>query len=171
MIQRATSLKDTAQEAETILLIEDEPSVRNLAKRMLISRHYAVPEAGDGREALRIAADATGPIHLMLSDVVMPDMNGGIIAERLHETQPELKMLFMSGYTDEDIKLQGIMGPARPLSRSRSRLTCWRRVSGRCGMRRLTDRTDHGSRITITDQPGGVERVRFCDHRNSSSTA
>ncbi len=114
VLQRVPKLRDTARDGETILLIEDEPAVRNLARRVLESRGYAVLEAGTGMDAIRIATDRVGPIHLVLSDVVVPDMNGGLIAQRLHQSRPELKLLFMSGYTDEDVKLQGIVEAGAP---------------------------------------------------------
>jgi CheY-like chemotaxis protein len=114
VLQRTVKLQDTARDGETILLIEDEPAVRSLARRVLESRGYSVLEAGNGKDAIQIADDCVGPIHLVLSDVVMPDMNGGMVAQRLHESRPECKLLFMSGYTDEDVKLQGIMETGAP---------------------------------------------------------
>jgi PAS domain S-box-containing protein len=114
VLQRAPKFGNTARDGETILLIEDEPAVRSLARRVLESRGYAVLEAGCGREAIQIASDRDGPIHLMLSDVVIPDMNGAVIAQQLHQSRPDLKTLFMSGYTDEDVKLQGIMETGAP---------------------------------------------------------
>ncbi len=113
-LHRAPKLKDTARPGETILLVEDEPAVRNLARRVLESRGYVVLEAGTGQDAIRLAIDRAGPIHLMLSDVVVPDMNGSTIAQRLHNERPEVKLLFMSGYTDEDVKLQGIVEAGAP---------------------------------------------------------
>jgi nitrogen-specific signal transduction histidine kinase len=114
ILQRPPRLKHSARQGETILLVEDEPAVRNLARRVLESRGYAVLEASSGYDAIRIASGRTGPIHLLLSDVVVPDMNGSAIAERMHQERPTVKLLFMSGYADEDVKLQGIVQAGAP---------------------------------------------------------
>jgi PAS domain S-box-containing protein len=113
-LHRPAKLKDSALPGETILLVEDEPTVRNLARRVLEARGYTVLEAGSGKDAIRIASGRTGPIHLMLSDVVVPDMNGSAIAQQLHQSHPTLRLLFMSGYNDEDVKLQGIVEAGAP---------------------------------------------------------
>ena len=97
---------------ETILLVEDEPAVRTLAARVLRSQGYHVLEAADGIEALRIAKEFTGPaIHLLLTDVVMPQMGGRALAQRLRALLPSVKTLFISGYTDEAITHRGEMEP------------------------------------------------------------
>jgi PAS domain S-box-containing protein len=114
VLHRPPRLTDSARPGETILLVEDEPAVRSLARRVLEARGYAVLEAGCGQDAIRLAAGRTGPIHLMLSDVVVPDMNGSAIAEQLHGERPDVKLLFMSGYTDHDVQLQGIMAGGTP---------------------------------------------------------
>ncbi|MGH7470928.1 MAG: PAS domain-containing protein [Longimicrobiales bacterium] len=114
ILQRPPRLRDAARPGETILLVEDEPAVRNLARRVLEARGYAVLEAGTGLDAIRVASGRSGPIHLMLSDVVVPEMNGSAIAHRLHEKRPAVKLLFMSGYNDEDVKLQGIVEAGAP---------------------------------------------------------
>jgi signal transduction histidine kinase len=85
---------------ETVLVVEDEEVVRRLAIRVLGQRGYTTLVARDGLEAQRIASDHAGPIHLLLSDVVMPGMSGGETARLLRAARPELKVLFMSGYVD-----------------------------------------------------------------------
>ncbi len=85
---------------ETILLVEDEPGVRLLARTVLADSGYTVLEAGGGRQALQIAKAHSGPIQLLLSDVVMPDLNGGELARLLTSLRPEMKSLFMSGHAD-----------------------------------------------------------------------
>ena len=93
---------------ETILLVEDEPMIRALACDMLRSKGYTVLEAGDGPEAVQLAKQSETPIHLLLTDVVMPGMSGGNLAERLRLLRPALKILFMSGYTDDAIVHHGV---------------------------------------------------------------
>jgi two-component system, cell cycle sensor histidine kinase and response regulator CckA len=97
---------------ETILLVEDEPAVRALAARVLRAQGYHVLESADGVEALRIAQEFTGPtIHLLLTDVVMPQMGGRALAEQLRALLPGIKTLFISGYTDEAITHHGGVEP------------------------------------------------------------
>jgi two-component system, cell cycle sensor histidine kinase and response regulator CckA len=94
---------------ETILLVEDEVAVRAVIRRMLESLGYTVREAVDGRDALRLAAEHTGHIDLLLTDVVMPELNGRALAEQLADRWPHLRVLFMSGYTDDEILRRGLM--------------------------------------------------------------
>jgi two-component system cell cycle sensor histidine kinase/response regulator CckA len=86
---------------ETILLVEDEEAVRNLCRAVLESRGYTVLEARDGKEGLSIAQNYDGTIHLLLSDLIMPRASGREIAEELGGLRPGMRVLFMSGYTDE----------------------------------------------------------------------
>ncbi len=93
----------TPRVAETILLVEDEPSVRSLAKRILAQKGYRILEASDGAIALRLAAGHVGEIDLILSDVAMPNLGGRGLVEELRELSPGLRVLFMSGYPKEEI--------------------------------------------------------------------
>ncbi|MBI1864932.1 MAG: response regulator, partial [Nitrospirae bacterium] len=86
---------------ETILLVEDDPTVRVFAGRVLRDRGYAVIEAGNGDEALLVAKNHAGPIDLVVTDIVMPRMGGLALAESLAALRPEAKVLYMSGYTDD----------------------------------------------------------------------
>jgi two-component system cell cycle sensor histidine kinase/response regulator CckA len=85
--------------AETILLVEDEESLRTLTRSQLEDNGYTVLEANCGSEAIRIARQHRGPIHLLLTDVVMPGMNGRAVAEILNASRPETKVVYISGYT------------------------------------------------------------------------
>jgi two-component system cell cycle sensor histidine kinase/response regulator CckA len=88
---------------ETILLAEDEDEVRRLAREILRLEGYTTIEARHGHEALRIAEQYDGPIHLLMTDVVMPHMGGRELVERLRSIRPGIKVLFVSGYADETL--------------------------------------------------------------------
>ena len=92
---------------ETILVVEDEDALREVARRSLEAAGYAVFIAADGEQALRTAARCTAEIHLLLTDVVMPRMGGQALALELVKTRPNTKVLYMSGYADHSIVQQG----------------------------------------------------------------
>ncbi len=94
---------------ETILVVEDDADVRDLARRVLQRQGYTMLEAGDGEEALRLAARYPDSVHLLLTDVVMPGMSGVALAEDLARAQPGLKTLFMSGYLDDAVAHHGVL--------------------------------------------------------------
>jgi two-component system cell cycle sensor histidine kinase/response regulator CckA len=94
---------------ETILLVEDDSGVRELLRQVLSRLGYTLFEAGNGQEALRLMTRYPAPIHLLLTDVVMPGISGKTLAGGLAETRPDLKTLFMSGYTDEAIVQHGVL--------------------------------------------------------------
>ncbi len=97
------TLADAPPGSETVLLVEDEPLVRAMALMALQEKGYRVLEATHGEEALRVAGEAGGPIHLMVTDVVMPQMGGVELAQRLLQMHPGLRVLFTSGYTEDAI--------------------------------------------------------------------
>jgi len=101
--------KDVERGSETILLVEDEASVRGLTSRILEKQGYRVIAAQHGREAMDIASREEGHIDLVLTDVVMPGMNGRGLVERLSGIRPGIKSLYMSGYTDDDIIRRGFI--------------------------------------------------------------
>jgi CheY-like chemotaxis protein len=94
---------------ETILVVEDEETLRGVARRILDASGYTVLLAANGECALQTSADYAGPIHLLLTDVVMPRMNGRVLAEQLLQTRPEMKVIYMSGYTDDAIVHHGVL--------------------------------------------------------------
>ena len=95
---------------ETVLVVEDEEALREVARRTLDGAGYTVLPAKDGDEALRVSAQHRR-IHLLLTDVVMPRMSGKALAQELLKTRPKLKVLYMSGYTDNSIVHHGVLDP------------------------------------------------------------
>ncbi len=99
---------DLPQGDETVLVVEDEPLVKAVTVRNLVGLGYTVLEADNGEEALRVAATIDGPLHLLVTDVVMPKLGGKELVERLRADHPDLKALFVSGYTDDVILRHGV---------------------------------------------------------------
>jgi CheY-like chemotaxis protein len=99
----------TPRGSETILLVEDAEPLRKLAHMFLRDNGYQVLTAADGSEAQQVAAQNPGPIHLLLTDVVMPGINGRVLAERLAPRHPAMKVLYISGYTDTFIAGHGVL--------------------------------------------------------------
>jgi len=95
--------------SETVLLVEDESSIRIMMGRELQNQGYQVLEAEDGADALKRAREHRGPIDLLLTDVVMPRLGGRELAEELTAVRPQMKVLFMSGYTDDEIVRHGVL--------------------------------------------------------------
>jgi CheY-like chemotaxis protein len=95
--------------SETVLVAEDDPQVRNLASTVLARYGYHVLAAGSGREAISSLERHEGDVHLLLTDVVMPDMNGKELFEHLSARHPDLRVLYMSGYTDDVIAHHGVI--------------------------------------------------------------
>ncbi len=98
--------------SEILLVVEDDLSLRHLARGVLEGQGYDVRTAANGQEALRMTSQHKGlPIRLVITDVVMPQMGGKVMAEWLKTTNPDLKVLFTSGYTDDAISHQGVLEP------------------------------------------------------------
>ena len=100
---------------ETVLVVEDEDIVRELVCEVLEDQGYNVLRARDGIEALHLAADFDGEIHLLVTDVIMPHMNGHELAVKLAELRPDMKILYVSGYSDNDIGDHGTLDPSHEL--------------------------------------------------------
>ena len=102
------------QGSETLLVVEDEDGVRLLVRDYLRMKGYTVLEAGHGEEALRIAGEHSGEISLMITDVIMPGMNGRQLAERMAILRPAMKVLYMSGYAETAVYRKGVLEPGAP---------------------------------------------------------
>jgi nitrogen-specific signal transduction histidine kinase len=105
---RTCEVRPAPRGAETVLVAEDDETVRKFTRLALETQGYAVLE-GVGAEALRVAARHSGPIHLLVTDVVMPQMGGRELAEVLRAAHPDLKVLYVSGYTDDAVVRHGIV--------------------------------------------------------------
>jgi CheY-like chemotaxis protein len=123
-LPRVTDAADTLEEprpspdvhgTETVLVVEDEDQVRALAARTLRSFGYTVLEATDGGAALRLCEQRGQTIDLLLTDVIMPTVGGRELVDRAASLQPEMKVLFMSGYTDDAIAHHGVLEPGAAL--------------------------------------------------------
>ncbi|MFC1841379.1 ATP-binding protein, partial [Thermodesulfobacteriota bacterium] len=97
--------------SETVLVVEDDDSLRKLARKALQQRGYRVLEAENCEDALRVSEEHEGPIQLMITDVVMPKMSGKETAEHLQPLHPQMKVIYMSGYTDDAIVRHGVLIP------------------------------------------------------------
>jgi two-component system, cell cycle sensor histidine kinase and response regulator CckA len=97
----------------TVLLVEDDPLVRAIARRTLTEAGFSVLDAEDGQQALAIVARQQ-PIDLVLTDVAMPEFGGRELAQRLSRLKPDLPIIFMSGYTDDDLTRRGLLDAGIP---------------------------------------------------------
>lgn len=97
-----------SESGETVLLVEDGEALREVLQRVLEELGYHVLVASDGEEALGVSARHEGPIHILVTDVVMPNVGGRELALELWKTRPETRVLFMSGYTEDAILHQGL---------------------------------------------------------------
>ena len=109
--KKETTPVDDLTGSETVLIVEDDGSLLNLARKILQLRGYTVLAAENGEEALKVSEGHKGPIHLLLTDVVMPGIGGRELAELLQPMRPEIKVIYMSGYTDDAIVHHGILTP------------------------------------------------------------
>ncbi len=110
----AITSADSASGSETILVVEDEEGVRSMVRLALASAGYKVLESADGESALLICADHGEPIHLLITDVVMPKMSGPLVADKVATLRPGIKVLYMSGYTDDAVVHYGVLRQEMP---------------------------------------------------------
>jgi PAS domain S-box-containing protein len=104
----ATEAPSSARGDETVLIVEDEDGVRELLWKILTEHGHTVLEARHGRDAVTVAAGYNHPIHLLITDVVMPEMGAGELVDRLLTKRPDLKVLFISGYTNDEVLRRGV---------------------------------------------------------------
>jgi len=104
----------TLRGSETILVVEDEDAVRTLTRRVLESKGYTVLDANQGLAAIELAEKHDGPIHLLVTDVIMPQMSGRALAQALSAVRPSMRVLYVSGYTNNAIVHQGVLDPGTP---------------------------------------------------------
>lgn len=108
-LKRHRSVQSMPRGTETILLVEDEDAVRAMVRTVLRQAGYTVLDAGRASKALRLAGAHAGPIHLLITDVVMPEMGGRELVERLARVRPDLRVLYLSGYTDDAVVRHGVL--------------------------------------------------------------
>jgi CheY-like chemotaxis protein len=101
----------TLKGSETILVAEDEEMLRELAREFLGPAGYTVLEASNGEEAIKVSERYTGPVHLLMTDAVMPRVSGRELSRRLQRQRPDIKVLFVSGYTDDAVFQNGLLEP------------------------------------------------------------
>jgi CheY-like chemotaxis protein len=100
---------DLPRGTETILLVEDDSDIREITREILTRQGYTVLDAADADQALRLSKDHPGPVHLLLTDVVMPGIGGRKLAEQLSAARPEMRVLYVSGHTDDAIVRSGVL--------------------------------------------------------------
>ena len=108
-LEAKESARTTARGSETVLLVEDDDMVRALVRETLLREGYRILDTNDPTEARRLADHHKGPIQLLITDVVMPKVNGRDLAEQLVRRRRDMKVLYMSGYTDNAVLNSGIL--------------------------------------------------------------
>ena len=112
VVEPATPAAGATRGAETVLVAEDEEPVRALVREVLHRSGYTVFEASGGEEAISLSQRHPEPIHLLLTDLVMPGIGGRILADRLAPLRPAMKVLYMSGYTDDEMMREAVQQAA-----------------------------------------------------------
>jgi two-component system cell cycle sensor histidine kinase/response regulator CckA len=111
------AVRARAPGGESILVVDDERALRNVTRRILESAGYSVSVAANGEEALRILGEHSGAFHLVLSDLVMPGMSGIVLAARVREAYPAIRIVHMSGHIDDEVEAHGGLGRAACVSK------------------------------------------------------
>ena len=116
----------SGEESRTVLIVEDEAALRRLMRKMLERQGFHVLEAGGPSEALEVCGQSAADVDVLITDLMMPEMTGAELAEKLAADYPHLRVLFMSGYTKADIESQGLLSPgeaflAKPFNIARLR--------------------------------------------------
>jgi len=147
-------IPDGLRGTETVLVVEDQDEVRNLAVAVLKAHGYRVLEAANGSEAIPIAERYPGTIHLMLTDVVMPGLNGKELADRLRPLRSDLRVLYMSGYADNVIAHEGVLDPGveyipKPFTP--------KSLAGK--VRAVLGQPRSGGRILVVDDDAGIRAL------------
>lgn len=145
----------SSKASETVLLVEDEEGVRELVRDILQEKGYALLAARDAEEAIQTSGRHCGPIHLLLTDVVMPRISGRMLAERLAPLRPEMRVLYVSGYTENAIVHHGVLdhGTAflqKPFSAETLAQEVWEVLGAVPPKREPTRGPDQGFQIQIT---------------------
>ena len=109
--------KDPARDSRTVLVVEDEEVLRRVVQRFLEHEGYTVRTAADGVEALRVLREQDGHVDLVLTDVMLPRMNGPALGRQLAMEWPRTLVLFMSGYSNDDVFRDGLLDEATPIIR------------------------------------------------------
>jgi CheY-like chemotaxis protein len=115
VVAASTLPAENLQGTETVLLVEDADALRKLARSFLVEHGFDVLTASNGEEGIEVAKNYAGPIHLLLTDVVMPGMNGRALANHLLAKRPDMKVVYISGYTDSFIAGHGVLEPGTHL--------------------------------------------------------
>jgi PAS domain S-box-containing protein len=144
-VEQQTPAAPPPRGQETVLLVEDEHGVRRLARLSLERQGYTVLEASNGREAIELSDTYKGDIQVLLTDVVMPEINGREVSERLIQRRPDLKVLFMSGYNDDAVVRRGVVdSPATFLQKPFDARTLATKVRGVLGLGKPAVKTGSG---------------------------
>lgn len=108
---------DDRPEREIVLVVDDEPTIRRFARRVLTEHDFEVLEADNGAQALEVIHTSGGRLHVVVSDIVMPKLNGVQLLQRLSITHPELPIILMSGYAGPELTRRGIQAPCSVLAK------------------------------------------------------
>ena len=168
-VQTQDAVPPVEEGHETILVVEDEGNLRRLARQFLEKQGYKVLEAADGAAAITISSSYAGPIHLLLTDVIMPGMNGRELAQRLTSLRPQTSVLFMSGYTENVIGHNGTLDANGIHASCRNRFHLPALKTKVLGGRRYPHRRQRRSPCRLKPQASLTRPQRQSCHRSAPS--